>query len=181
MAARSAPPRPAALPERVSAKASHWTWTQQIGSLTKVEIVAKDMRQIAEPSRFELLGVELRVFDKNDQTKFDKITSAKADFDLNDQVLFSEGAVEIILGMKVDAQGKEQGSDKLLSIKSSGVRFESKTAKVMTDRPAQFTFDRSEGQSTGAEYNSISARVAHVPGRARQVEGRRGRRTSRWR
>ena len=143
-------------PRRISAKASHWTWTQQIGSLTKVEIVAKDMRQIGEPSHLELIGVELRVFDKSDQGKFDKITSAKADFDLSEQVLFSDGEVEIILGMKIDPQGKEQPEGKLLRIKSSGVRFESKTAKVMTDRPAQFTFDRSEGQSTGAEYNSVS-------------------------
>jgi lipopolysaccharide export system protein LptA len=156
LAARSAPPRPAALPERISAKASHWTWTQQIGSMTKVEIVAQDMRQVAEPSRFELTGVELRVFDKSDQSKFDKITSAKADFDINQQVMFSEGEVEIILGMKVNAKGAEEPSDKLLKIKSSGVRFETKAAKVMTDRPAEFTFDRSEGRSTGAQYDSVS-------------------------
>ena len=56
LAARSAPPRPPALPERLSAKATNWTWTQQIGSLTKVEIVARDMRQIAEPSHLEQIG-----------------------------------------------------------------------------------------------------------------------------
>jgi lipopolysaccharide export system protein LptA len=71
---------------------------------------------------------------------------------MSDGVLFSEG--EVTIAMDIGADGEPTG--RAMQIRSSGVRFESKTAKVSTDRPTFFTFDRGGGQSTGADYDSTA-------------------------
>jgi lipopolysaccharide export system protein LptA len=148
--AREAPRVPAKLPERVTAQAGKWSWRHAVGDFTRVEVLADDYRQVSEPSRYELRGVELRIFDDKKPEVYDRITSARADFDMSDGVLFSEG--EVTIAMDVAANGVATG--RAMTIRSSGVRFESKTGKVSTDRPTFFTFDRGEGQSTGADYDS---------------------------
>lgn len=93
---RSAPPPPKSLPGHISAAADNWRWSHTEGNRRVVEIEARNFRQIKEPSRFELEGVELRFFQKDGKT-FDKVHSAKADFDLEAKLLHSPGEVEITL------------------------------------------------------------------------------------
>src|SRR5260370_38247942 len=57
------------------------------------------------------------------------------------------------MGVPVDKPENEPPSGRLMSIKTSGVHFDSKTGKSYTDRPTTFGFDRGEGKCVGAEYN----------------------------
>ncbi|MBI3281763.1 MAG: LPS export ABC transporter periplasmic protein LptC [Acidobacteria bacterium] len=146
---RQAPPPTKALPERTSAQAHDWVWSKTIEGGRTVEVRAKDFRQISEPSRFELAGLELRIFRQDGKT-FDRVTSAAAEFDTTGGILWSDGNVEIIMGVPA---GEEPRPGRLLTIRSSGVRFDSKTGKAVTERAASFQFDRGEGKSIGAEYD----------------------------
>src|SRR5205814_2914113 len=56
-------------------------------------------------------------------------------------------------------EAKAKPTGKLLVIKTSGARYDSKTGKAFTDRPAHFTFDRGEGDSTGAEYDPVTREI----------------------
>jgi lipopolysaccharide export system protein LptA len=148
MQERSAPPAPKSLPGHISAAADHWRWSHTDGNRRIVEAEARTWRQIKEPSRFELEDVELRFFQKDGKT-FDKVRSAKADFDIDQKLLHSPGEVEITMAVPADNTPK----GRLMVIRSSGVTFESTTGKARTDRPASFTFDTAEGQAVGASYD----------------------------
>jgi len=154
--AKAAPPIPDSLPTGTSAKLNGWSYTKDEGNRSAFRIHATGMRETAEGNRYELEGVDLRVFHKRDDA-FDKVTSQKALFDKSDGVLYSEGDVEIALGVPSGDQPKPSG--KLLLIKSSGVRYDSKTGKAFTERAATFTFDRGEGKATGAEYDPVTGEV----------------------
>ena len=154
--AKVAPPLPDSLPTGTSAKLKGWTLTKDDGSRSVFRIHARDMREISGGNRYELEGVDLRVFHKVNDA-FDQVRSEKALFDKSDGVLYSEGDVEITLGVPAGDVPKPTG--KLLVIKSSGVRYDSKTGKASTDRPAAFTFDRGEGSATGAEYDPTTGEL----------------------
>ena len=98
---RSAPAPPKSLPGHISAAADHWSWSHTEGNRRIVEVDARNFRQIKEPSRFELADVELRLFQTDGKT-FDKVRSAKADFDLEAKLLHSPGEVEITLAVPAD-------------------------------------------------------------------------------
>ncbi len=146
--ARHAPPVPKALPLNVGAAARSWIWTKDQGNDRSVQVRATNFRQVNDPDRIELDGVELRLY-KDAGKVYDLIRSAKALFDQNNGTMYSDGDVEITMG--VPAEGPASG--RLLNIKSSGVTFESKTGKAYTDRAASFTFDRGDGKSVGASYD----------------------------
>jgi lipopolysaccharide export system protein LptA len=148
--ARNAPPPPRSLPESASARADDWSWEETRDGKPSVRVRARDQRLNAEGNRIDLTDVELQLFGK-DATTFDRVRSAKADFDLTGGILFSDGAVEITMGVPADPAVKPKA--RLIHIKSSGVRFESKTGKAMTERAASFQFDRGEGSCTGALYD----------------------------
>ena len=154
--AKAAPPIPDSLPTGTSAKLNGWTLTKDEGNRSVFRIHARDMREISEGNRYELLGVDLRVFHKTNDA-FDQVRSEKALFDKSDGVLYSEGDVEITLSVPPGDTPKPSG--KLLVIKSSGVRYDSKTGKAVTDRAAAFTFDRGEGSATGAEYDPTTGEL----------------------
>jgi lipopolysaccharide export system protein LptA len=145
---RQTPPVPEALPLHVNAAGKDWIYTQTDGKKPVVEIRAKNMQQVNEPSRFDLEQVDLRLFHKGG-TEFDHVRCARAGFDTAAGTLYSEGEVEIT--MAVPAEGPPR--EKLLVIKSSGVTFDSKTGRATTDQPASFTFDRGGGQAVGATYD----------------------------
>src|SRR6476620_498660 len=65
------PPPPPALPLNVNAEGKDWTYRQDDGNRAVVEVRAKKMTQVQEPSKFELEGVELRIFDAEGQ-KYNK-------------------------------------------------------------------------------------------------------------
>jgi lipopolysaccharide export system protein LptA len=136
-------------------------YRQTAGARPIVEVRAKQFRQVQEPSRFELEGVEIHLFHKDGRV-YDQAKSAKADFDMQEGVLFSDGEAEIVMG--VDPAAPPGG--RLLTIRTSGVRFESKTGKASTDRKAEFTFEKGDGSAVGAEYDPAS-RDLHLLGAVR--------------
>jgi len=96
----------------------------------------------------ELTGVTLDIYRKEGD-QFDHVTSAKAQFDPESGILYSDGEVEITLNVPVN----EKPTGRLMAIKSSGVHVEIKTSKAYTDRPATFKFDRGDGSAVGADYD----------------------------
>jgi len=152
--ARQAPPAPPSLPVNVDAAASDWVWSHLAGKRPVVEVRAKSFRQVKD--RLELERVQLRLYHQEGQ-RFDHVKSAKCDFDLTQGTLYSEGEVEITMGLP--AQGDPRG--RLVMIRTSGATFESKTGKASTPRLATFTFDQGEGQAVGASYDP-STRELHL-------------------
>ena len=144
--AAPAPPKP--LESGIEGRANDWVWVKSDGTRPVVEVRAKRFRQIREPSVMELDQIELRLYHK-DGSEFDLVRSGTAQFDMPAKSLFSEGGVEITMG--VPADGPPRG--RVLKIHSSGVRFDSETGKAATDRPVTFEFDRGGGSAVGAEYD----------------------------
>jgi lipopolysaccharide export system protein LptA len=142
---------PKALPLDVNAAAEEWRYAKTENGRPIVEIRAKDFRQIREPSRVELRGVELKLYDKQ-ATSFDRVKSARAEYDMDSGILYSEGDVEI--NMTEPADGPRQG--RLMAIYTSGVTFDSKDGSASTSRFTRFRFDGGEGQATGAAYNPVT-------------------------
>lgn len=146
--ARQAPPPPIELPPNIDATSTDWVHTQDVGGHTKVEIRARTMRQVKEPSEFELEGVELRIYDLK-KKQYDRIRSPHARFDTREGTLSSASEVEITLAVSEEGPPRKD----LLTIRTSGVRFDTVTAKATTDRPTSFTYGRAEGRSIGATYD----------------------------
>ena len=92
--------------------------------------------------------MELQLFHENGE-KSDLIRSEKAQFDTAAKSLYSDGEVDIIMGVP-DGQPP---TGRLLRIHGSGMRFASDTGKATTDRPVTFGFDRGSGSAVGAEYD----------------------------
>ena len=117
-----------------------------------IEVSGKAMSQASDTERAEISGVALKLFHKTADkcdTKFDLIRSAAATFFDSENRLYAEGDVEITLGEPADGQAPAS----LISIKSSGVTFDTATGKADTERPATFLFKNGEGHSTGATYD----------------------------
>jgi len=146
----AAPPPPVSLPLNTQAQSRDWIYNYSVDQRPVVEVRARDMRHVREPDVLQLDHVQLRLFRK-DGKQYDHVKSASAVFDRPAGALVSEGDVEITLGVPVE--GAQPGRARLLTIRSSGIRFEEKTGKASTDKPASFRFDRGEGSSRGAEYD----------------------------
>ena len=144
--AGASPSKPKALAPGTLATSHAWTYKQTTNGKTTLTVHAEDLQEVQ--GKQELTGVELDIFHK-DGNQFDHVKCAKAEFDMNQGVLYSDGDVEITMGEKVD----EPPSGRLIVIKSSGVHVESKTGKAYTDRLATFQFDRGEGRAVGADYD----------------------------
>jgi lipopolysaccharide export system protein LptA len=151
--AAPAPPRP--LEKGIEGRADKWSYTQTDGGRPRAHITADSMRQIQDPSVVELEGVELQIFHQ-DGKKFDLVKSAKAQFDINAKSLYSEGEVEITMGVE---DGAPVGH--LMKIHTSGARFASDTGVATTDRAATFEFDRGGGSAVGVDYDP-STRELHL-------------------
>lgn len=155
---RTQPNKPAPIPEGLSAKANTWSISHDDSNgKKKYQVRAGSYHVLEQEGTFELMDVTLDLYDAKDQKKFDRVTSAKALFNPAEHVMFSEGEVEITMGV---TEGEEP-SGKLLSIKSSGVRLEANTGKVTTDKAASFKFDRGDGKAVGATYDP-NARELHL-------------------
>ena len=142
----NAPEKPKALAPGTAASYHGWTYTHTSNQKMVIKVSADDMQEVE--GKQELSGVQLDIYRKDDG-QYNRVRSAKAEFDMGQGILYSDGEVEITMGMKVD----QPASGRLMVIKSSGVRVESKTGKASTDRPATFQFDRGEGQAVGADYD----------------------------
>ncbi len=148
---QQAPPKPQSLPPEISSSAALYTHCQFQGSRKVCCIQADDFRQASDSSRIDLKGVKLEVYNKT-ATAYNLIKSATATFFVNESRLFSEGAVDITLG--VPAEG-DPPSD-LVAIHTSGVTLNAATGKAETDSPAIFEFRNGSGKATGAAYDPIA-------------------------
>jgi lipopolysaccharide export system protein LptA len=139
---------PKPLETGVDSRADYWEHTVFKGDQKHFTIRARNMRVIKEPSLMELEGVELQLF-HNDGEKSDLISSDKAQFDVDAKTLYSDGEVDIVMGVPAD----QPPTGRLLRIHGSGIHFASDTGKATTDRAVTFTFDRGHGSAVGAEYD----------------------------
>jgi lipopolysaccharide export system protein LptA len=149
--AKDAPAPPKPLEAGVDARSQYWTYGDSTGTKSKYLVRARSMRQIKSPSLIELEDVELKLFHK-DGAQFDLVRSAKAQFDLSAKTLFSEGEVEITMG--VPESGAPPG--RLVKIRSSGVTIQSENGTVATDRSTAFEFSEGGGSAMGADYDPQS-------------------------
>jgi lipopolysaccharide export system protein LptA len=149
--AKDAPAPPPPLETGVEGRANDWVYTQSDGDHPRVTIRARSFKQIKAPSMMELTGVELQLFHK-DGANFDLVKSAKAEFDITGKTLYSDGRVDITMGLTAD--GPPEG--KIVTIRTSGVHFASDTGRATTERHATFEFDRGGGFATGVEYDPMT-------------------------
>jgi len=144
---RDAPVHPKPLETGIDGRANDWQHTVFKGDKKQFTIRARNIREIKD-SAMELEGVELQLFQTGGE-KSDLIRSEAAQFDVNSKTLYSDGEVDIMMGVPADAPP----SGRLLRIHGSGVHFASETGKATTDRPVTFGFDRGTGSAVGAEYD----------------------------
>src|SRR5690348_8243235 len=90
--------RPRPLAAGVDGAANDWSYTVFKGDQKHFTVRARNIREIKEPSVTELEGVELQLFLANG-TKSDLIRSEQAQFDSAAKSLYSEGDVDIIMGV----------------------------------------------------------------------------------
>jgi lipopolysaccharide export system protein LptA len=116
---------------------------------------AKSFKQVRAPSVLQLDGVELQLFHQ-DGSAYDLVHSAQAEFDIPGKSLYSDGQVEIQMGIPVDGS---KPAGRILKIHGSGVHFASDTGKATTDREAHFEFEQGGGSATGAEYDPMTRQL----------------------
>jgi lipopolysaccharide export system protein LptA len=143
-----APPKPAALPDDLNSSAVNWTYTETNSNHTTVEISARDAKEARDSSRVDLTDLTLKLHSKNGET-YDLIKSAAASVFKADHRFYSEGEVQITLAIPEKGEPKHTP----ISIKSSGVTFDTSTGQADTDRPCDFVFEHGTGQATGASYD----------------------------
>jgi lipopolysaccharide export system protein LptA len=142
------PPTPQALADDLNATAQNWSYTETNSNHTTFHITAEDFREVKDSSRVELKKVELKLFDKTGKT-YDLVKSAAATYFKAEHRFYSEGDVEITLAIPKDGPPKHT----LISIKSSGVSFDTSSGQADTDRASSFAFENGTGSATGAFYD----------------------------
>ncbi len=143
-----APAKPAMLPTSVSGLRDHFQYTHTEGPRTTWEIKTRKVTQQQGGNQVHLDQVELKIYNKTGD-EYNLVKCANAEFDQAGSRMYSEGEVEITLHIPVEGQPTRP----LVKIKSSGVRFDVKTGKAETDRPAAFTFENGTGRALGAAYD----------------------------
>ena len=145
---KDAPAAPPPLESGISARGNNWCYTQSEGEHPRVEVCAARNTQLSDPSVMELDGVKLKLYQKG-STQYDFVESEKAQFDIHQKTLYSDGDVEITLGVNTE----EPPHGRVVKIHGSGVKFSSDTGRVVTDRATTFELDTGGGSAKGAEYD----------------------------
>jgi lipopolysaccharide export system protein LptA len=145
------PPQP--LRPGVNLAAERWHHRQTDGDRPVVDISADAVQQVNDPLGFELQGVELKLYHE-DGKNFDQVNTAKASYNPATGLLYSEGRVEITMGI-----GGRAAAGRLVKIITSGAYFQANTGKSYTDRLATFTFDQGDGKAVGAEYDPATRQL----------------------
>jgi lipopolysaccharide export system protein LptA len=158
---KNAPVAPKPLEAGIDARSQKWTYTKSNGTLQLFSITAGEMSENKDTSTIELQDVELHLFHK-DGSQFDRVRCATAKFNESAKTLFSDGEVEITMGVPVD--GPPHG--RIVKVRSSGVSFQSETGMATTDRKTSFEFGANRtieggGTAVGAEYDP-QARELHL-------------------
>jgi lipopolysaccharide export system protein LptA len=146
--ANQAPRAPKSLPVDTDASATSWIYRKDQTTHGIVEVRAKRFKQLNNPSRVEIEGVQLLVY-KQDGKEYDDIRSASAILDDNKSTLYADGVVDITMGVPADNQPHGQ----LMEIHSSGVTYETKTGVASTGRAVNFEFEQGDGKAVGASYD----------------------------
>lgn len=142
----SATAKPKPLEPGTVATSHGWTYTHTSNQKTVITVHAEDLQEVEGKQR--LSGVQIDIYNKAGN-QYDHVTCAKAEFDMSQGILFSDGDVQITMGVPVD----KPPTGRLMVVQSSGVRVESKTGKASTDRLTTFEFDRGAGHAVGAAYD----------------------------
>jgi lipopolysaccharide export system protein LptA len=146
---QQAPKKPDLIPVDVAGKADDWHMTKYDATGLKiVEIWAHSFKQEKDSSRVELDGVRLHLFHLQRDT-FDSVQSPAATYQPSEDKLYSDG--EVLITLAVPTEG--QPTHRLVSIRTSGVTFDTKSGKASTDRAADFTFQNGTGKCVGATYD----------------------------
>jgi lipopolysaccharide export system protein LptA len=153
---KQAPAKPPMLPTEISGVREEFKLTRTEAGQNKWEITAAKVRQEKDSTQTHLEQVTLKIYNKT-ADKYGLVKSANAEFEQNAKRMFSEGEVEITLG--VPAEG--QPSRPLVNIRSSGVTFDVQASRASTDRQASFTFENGKGHSVGASYDA-NTRELHL-------------------
>ncbi len=154
-AAANATPPPAPLPEGVSGTADRWQWTHNVDGKPMVEISAREYRMIQNPSRVELVDVDLKIFG-GDPSTYDLVKSKRADVDIRSKTMYSEGEVEIV--MRVPTDGRPM-PERPMTIRSSKVHFDTESGKARTEEKTFFQFAEGFGDAMGAQYDPQAKEV----------------------
>lgn len=154
-AAANATPPPAPLPEGVSGTADRWQWTHNVDGKPMVEISAREYRMIQNPSRVELVDVDLKIFG-GDPSAYDLVKSKRADVDIRSKTMYSEGEVEIV--MRVPNDGRPM-PERPMTIRSSKVHFDTESGKARTEEKTFFQFAEGFGDAMGAQYDPQAKEV----------------------
>src|SRR6516162_9358346 len=103
---KDAPSAPPPLESGIEARGNNWCYTQSEGDRPRVEVCAARNTQLSDPNVMQLEGVELKLYQKG-SSQYDLVKSEKAEFDIHQKTLYSDGDVEITLG--VNAAGPPRG------------------------------------------------------------------------
>ena len=141
---------PPALALDTKTSATDWEWGQSGNGEPKVKLFAKTFRQAADGNTAELQDIELRLY-RPDGMSYDRVKSAAASFNSNDNKLFSPGEAEITMEVPVEGEPAK----KLTSIRTSGITFDSKTGQASSDQAVKFSFANGSGTCTGASYDPL--------------------------
>ena len=95
----SAPTKPKALAPGAAASYHGWTYTHTSNQNTVIKVTAEDLLEV--DGKQQLTGVQLDIYHKEGD-EYDHVKSAKAEFDMSQGILYSDGEVEITLGVKPD-------------------------------------------------------------------------------
>jgi len=145
---KHAPSKPIQLPFDLSGKLENWHWSHTDQGHPVVDIYAKGVKQENDSSKVQLDDVELRIYKKTGD-EYDLVHSAQAEFDQSADRLYSSGQVDITLNLPVEGSPTRTP----VTIRSSGVTFETKSGKAYTEQPTHFKFENGEGDSLGANYD----------------------------
>jgi lipopolysaccharide export system protein LptA len=124
-----------------------------------VRATASSYRAVHDPSTFELTDMHLKLFNKG-CSSYTYVETPKADFDEYSGVMTSKGDVLILMSVPHDKEPEDKlATANLVHVRTSGVRYETKTGKVQTDQPASFIFADGKGQGVGADYDPNTHRL----------------------
>lgn len=146
---RQAPAKPQPLPPEVVATAGAWEWVQENERGVVVRVRAGALKETKKPARLYLEKVEVELHRK-DGASLDRFRTGRAEYDPETGILFAGGEVEIVTGEPVQPDAPQA---RRVEIRTSGLTFETRTGKAMTDQPSSFVFEQGEGRSVGAWYD----------------------------
>ncbi len=153
---RRHPPNPVARIDRdvqAIAKTWHWGKDDPQTNCPVVRVVSSSFRAVHDPSTFELTDMQLKLFNKG-CSSYTYVQSSKAEFDEQSEVMTAKNDVLIVMKVPGDKEPDDKkATANLVHIRTTGVRYETKTGKADTTQPAAFQFANGRGHSLGADYD----------------------------